>query len=65
MHSPGFRAPQSAHTAFPGTVLISSCSARSLRACWRLLRADAMINRGLQEELRRVRRLRRAGVRGA
>lgn len=42
---PGFLAPQSAHVLFPGTVLISSCSARSLRACWRLFRADAMFLR--------------------
>lgn len=46
---PGLRAPQSAHWAFPGTVLISSCSVRSLRACWRLFRADAMV---LREEER-------------
>ena len=39
---PGFFALQSAQVAFPGTVLISSCSARSLRACWRLFSADAM-----------------------
>ena len=42
-HSPGLRAPQSAHTLFPGTVLMSSCSARSLRACWRLFRTEAMM----------------------
>ena len=41
---PGFFAPQSAHVPFPGTVLISSCSVRSLRACWRLLRAEAMLS---------------------
>lgn len=39
---PGFLAPQSAQVAFPGTVLIKSCSARSLRACWRLFSAEAM-----------------------
>lgn len=40
---PGFRALQSAHVLFPGTVLISSCRARSLRACWRLFSAEAMV----------------------
>lgn len=39
---PGFRAPQSAHRSFPGTVLISSWRMRSLRACWRLLSAEVM-----------------------
>lgn len=39
---PGFFAPQSAQVPFPGTVLISSCSARSLRACWRLFSAEAI-----------------------
>lgn len=34
---PGFLAPQSAHVELPGTVLINSCNARSLRACCRLL----------------------------
>lgn len=29
---PGFLAPQSAHRSLPGTVLISSCNALSLRA---------------------------------
>lgn len=43
--APGLRAPQSAHALLPGTVLISSCRARSLRACWRLFRADAMVVR--------------------
>jgi hypothetical protein len=41
-YSPGLFAPQSAHVPFPGTVLISSCSALSLRACWRLFSADAI-----------------------
>lgn len=48
-HSPGFRALQSAHVPLPGTVLMSSCSVRSLRACWRLFSADAML---LREKLR-------------
>ena len=39
---PGLRAPQSAQFPFPGTDLMSSCNVRSLRACWRLFRADAM-----------------------
>lgn len=42
-YSPGFFAPQSAHVPFPGTVLIRSCSARSLRACCRLFRAEVMV----------------------
>ena len=42
---PGFFAPQSAQVPLPGTVLISSCSVRSLRACWRLFRAEAMSSR--------------------
>lgn len=37
---PGFLAWQSAHRSLPGTVLISSCIARSLRACERLLIID-------------------------
>lgn len=40
---PGFFAPQSAQVLLPGTVLIKSCRARSLRACWRLFRTEAMI----------------------
>jgi hypothetical protein len=42
---PGFFAPQSAQVPLPGTVLISSCSVRSLRACWRLFRAEAISSR--------------------
>lgn len=42
MDAPGLRALQSAHLSFPGTVLIKSCSARSLRACCRLFSAPAM-----------------------
>lgn len=41
---PGFRAPQSAQVPLPGTVLMSSCNVRSLRACWRLFRADAILS---------------------
>lgn len=44
-HSPGFRAPQSAHVPLPGTVFMSSCSVRSFRACWRLFSADAILLR--------------------
>lgn len=40
---PGFFAPQSAQVPLPGTVLISSCSVRSLRACWRLFSAEAIL----------------------
>jgi hypothetical protein len=40
---PGFFALQSAQVLLPGTVLIKSCRARSLRACWRLFRTEAMI----------------------
>lgn len=43
---PGFLEPQSAHVPFPETDLIRSCKVRSLRACWRLFRADAMVSRG-------------------
>src|SRR6266536_5421227 len=42
-HEPGFFAWQSAHTLFPGTDLIKSCNARSLRACWRLLSPSDMV----------------------
>lgn len=44
---PGFRAPQSAHLSLPATDLIRSWSARSLRACWRLFRAEAILDGGL------------------
>lgn len=40
---PGFRAPQSAHLSFPGTDLMSSCNAFSLRAWLRLLIVVVMI----------------------
>lgn len=50
---PGFLAPQSAQVPLPGTVLISSCSVRSLRACWRLFSAEAILSR--RELLRHTR----------
>lgn len=40
---PGFLAAQSAHLSLPGTVVIKSWSAFSLRACWRLLIKAAMV----------------------
>ncbi len=40
---PGFFALQSAHLSFPGTLWMSSWSCRSLRACWRLDTAVAML----------------------
>ena len=42
--SPGLRAWQSAQRSLPGTALTRSCSARSLRAWWRLL-WEAMLPR--------------------
>lgn len=39
---PGFFAPQSAHRSLPGTLWMSSCNWRSLRACCLFDTADAM-----------------------
>ena len=47
---PGFLAWQSAQRSFPGTVLINSCKALSFRACWRLLRAEAIVEWWHREE---------------
>lgn len=51
-HTPGFRALQSAHLSLPATDLIRSCRARSLRACWRLFRAEVMLGGGWADRRR-------------